>query len=158
MNFTSFAILRTGILLSAASIFSGATAIAADTKPTKAPTEAKSTKAELEAKHLARTINLEKGTTLEKAHSALVTALNFRHWTVEKNEPSEIAAYYFRKPITVNITIKVLSDKIEIWSQAQGSHSKVEKKENQWLNNLVKDTQTFLYGAPPSPTPTPNAK
>lgn len=93
---------------------------------------------------LVGTIDLPAGTTPEAAKQAVVLSLGRYRWMVQLVEDSRVMAFYARQPISVGLTIKLLPGKIEIWSQGRGPAAKLEKKEKEWVSNLVKGVNESL--------------
>ena len=98
---------------------------------------------------LARTYVTPAGTTVEKAKAAVLLSLDRRRWLVHlKDEPDRVIAFYARQPVMVALSVKLQPGRIEFWIRGQGPLEKLQKKEAQWLANLVGDVQGLL--APPA--------
>lgn len=93
---------------------------------------------------LVGTIDLPVGTAPDAAKQAVVLSLGRYRWMVQLVEDSRVIAFYARQPISVGLTIKLLPGKIEIWSQGRGPAAKLEKKEKEWISNLVKGVNESL--------------
>lgn len=98
---------------------------------------------------LARTVELPAGTTIEKAKAAVLLSLGRYRWLVHLVETDCVIAFYARQPVMVALTVKLLPGRIEFWTRGVGPVEKLQAKENQWLNNLILDTNVALGLAVP---------